>query len=394
VNGAIEDFDGVSLYPSSMKRLCEEFGLPKGKIQNGLDNKYDFYKSKDWYVVKIKLNKINKSQQVPCISIHNDNGSLEYVNEISKPIELYVDKITLEDYITFHDIEFDILEGVYWNQGYNKRLGEVTTLLHNERCKYKENNKPKADMIKLIMNSIYGKTGIRPSETKTEFKTKEKSDKYIYDHFGTIASIEENKFNVKITKRICDDSFSLNYVASAILSMSKRIMSEVFSVMNENSQPVYYTDTDSIHMLQKDVKTLGSKYKQKYNRELIGKNLGQFHTDFEMKNCTGVYSIKHIPIATKTYLDILVGKNKEGENVQGTHIRIKGITKAGIEHKLKEYGNDRVESAVKLFRDLKDGKAVKFYMNPTDHDVSFEFNSSGVMTRKTMSFVRILNDKK
>ena len=393
----IEDFDGVSLYPSSMQRLCEEYGLPIGEIKKGLENNYYYYESKSWYIVKIKLNKINKSQQVPCISIRS-SGSLKYVNIIDSPVELYVDRITLNDYITFHDIEYEIVEGVYWDQGFNKKLGEMIVGLHNERCKYKKTNKPKADMIKLLMNSIYGKTGMRISETKTIFVANDKADKYTYDHFGTISEIQRTPFNTRFIKRVCDDSYNLNYVASAILSMSKRIMNEVFSVMNDNKQPVYYTDTDSIHMLKKDVEELGLKYKKKYNKSLIGKNLGQFHTDFDMKGCTDVYSIKHIPIATKTYLDVLVGTNDKGEIEQDVHIRIKGITEAGIKYELDERmreGNiDKVQASINLFRDLANDKKVKFYLNPTDHNVSFDFKNGQVSTRVTQSFQRVLNDDK
>jgi hypothetical protein len=173
-------------------------------------------------------------------------------------------------------------------------------------------------------------------------------------------------------------------------------MNEVFSVMDENKQPVFYTDTDSIHMLKKDVKLLGEAYSAKFNRDLIGKNLGQFHTDFEMEGCKDVFSIKHIPIATKTYLDILQGTNQQGETVYDTHIRIKGITKAGIDYELNQRkeanGSNRIESAISLFRDLKEDKKVIFYLNPTDFNVSFEFTPSGVLTRKTKSFIRILND--
>jgi hypothetical protein len=394
IDEKIEDFDGVSLYPSSMKRLCDEYGLPMGEIKKGFEQNYQYYESKDWYIVKILLTKISKQIQIPCVSNKTKEGNLQYINEIQEPVELYVDKTTLNDYIKFQDIEYTIIEGVYWDEGFNKKLGEVITNLHNERCKYKKTNEPLATMIKLIMNSIYGKTGQRIGETKTIFKSNEQADKYIYDHFGTISLIEKNDFNTKITERICDDSFSLNYVACSILSMSKRIMNEVFSVMDDNKQPVYYTDTDSIHMLQKDVDMLGEKYKEKYGRELIGDNLGQFHTDFKMKGCKNIFSIKHIPISTKTYLDILQGTNKKGETVYGTHIRIKAITKAGIDFELMSRGPDRVESAISLFRDLKDEKEVCFYLNPTDHNVRFEFNSSGVSTRKTKSFVRILNKQK
>jgi hypothetical protein len=392
VDDEIEDFDGVSLYPSSMKRLCEEYGLPIGKIQKGIENTYAYYESKSWYIVKVRVTAIKKKIQVPCVSIHAEDGSLQYVNEIINPVELIVDKTTLNDYITFQDIDYEIIEGIYWDNGFNKTIGEVIYNLHIERCKHKQNNKPLATMIKLIMNSIYGKTGLRISDTSVEYIANDKKDDYIYRHFGVIDEINENKFNTRIVKRICDNSFNLNYVASSILSMSKRIMNEVFSVMDDNKQDVFYTDTDSIHMRKCDVIQLGKQYNIKYERELIGKDLGQFHTDFDMEGCNNVYSIKHIPIATKTYLDILQGTDKKGDTKQDVHIRIKGITKSGIDYELNRRGANRIESAISLFTDLKDGKSVMFYLNPTEHDVSFEFNSNGISTRPVQSFVRSLND--
>ena len=49
---------------------------------------------------------------------------------------------------------------------------------------------------------------------------------------------------------------------------------------------IYYTDTDSMHIEDRFVcgkndSLLGQAFRGKYGRELIGKQLGQFHTDFE-----------------------------------------------------------------------------------------------------------------
>ena len=406
-----EDFDGVSVYPSSMERLCKEFGLPKGLIKKGLETSKAYYDSKDWYMVRVLVKKINKAQQIPCISMvvktekkemvdgkekKKTISNLRYLNELPCATEFYLDKTTLEDWITYHEIDYEIIEGVYWDEGFNTKLGQVIRHLHEERCKYKKTNVPKANMIKLIMNSIYGKTGMRSSETQTKWKKLTEYEKYIYDYYGTISEWEVNKFNVKITQRIFDTSYSLNYVASSILSMSKRIMNEVFSTMDENKMPVFYTDTDSIHMLAKHVGELGQAYNDKYGRELIGKNLGQFHTDFSMKkNSDGsdkykdVISVKHIPIRPKIYFDLLQGTNiLTGEIEYDTHCRIKGITQAGVNHqvdtRMKENKKlNRLQATEQLFHDIKDGKRVDFIMNPTDHDVCFEYDMKGVKTRKT-----------
>ena len=63
--------------------------------------------------------------------------------------------------------------------------------------------------------------------------------------------------------------------------MSKRIMNEIFDICEEQGFKVYYQDTDSLHLHEKDVPVLAKLYQEKYNRELIGKALGQFHSDFQ-----------------------------------------------------------------------------------------------------------------
>lgn len=382
LDGRFSNNDGVSLYPSSMDRLSRDYGLPTGEIKKGENQSYEYYEKKTWYIVKIKIHSIGKFQQIPCVS-YNTKDSLEYVNTIPKDgVEVFVDKTTLNDYIEFQKIDYTILEGIYWDNGFNKKIGGLMRHLHNERCRWKEENEPLANMIKLLMNSIYGKTGQRSSPTKTEFIALDKGEQYIYDHFGTIICTTKTPFNYKITKRVYDDGHSLNYVASSILSMSKRIMNEIFNIATEFRMPIYYTDTDSIHMNHQDVEPLNRLFKSKYDRTLEGKELGQFHPDFKMKGCKDVYSGKLIALIPKTYIDVLVGiDEKTGKEKREVHMRIKGITKKGHQQQVSNRGGG-VEGAIKLFRDLLEGCQVDFVMNPSKFDASFEFTSAGVSSRK------------
>lgn len=400
IDTEIEDFDAVSLYPSAMSKLCEKHGLPMGLIKKGLENNIDYYNSKSYYFVRIRINKINKKIQIPCVCVHDEKtGNLKYINELEKPIEVIVDKITLQDYIEFQDIEYEILEGVYWDQGFNTKIKNLVDFLHKERCKYKQINIPLSNMIKLIMNSIYGKTCMRRSTEQIVILNNKKADKYIFDHFGIIKSIEQNKLNTIITKRKYDNSYSFNYVGAMILSQSKQIVNQVFSVMDENQMNVYYTDTDSIHMDRKDVNELGLKFKDKYRTELIGKNFGQFHVDFDLKGCKDVHSIKHIPIETKTYLDILKGTDDNGNEKIGYHIRMKGVRSCAIDYELNRRNelrgdnesDNNIRSAIELFEDLKNNIEVEMYLNPSKFNVSFDFTKRGVVTKPTMSFKRTLN---
>ena len=143
-------------------------------------------------------------------------------------------------------------------------------------------------VIKLLMNSMYGKTIIKPIETDTIIKdTKEYFEKYVSYNYNYIDSVLEVKgrYYVKRVKSVMEH---FNYVQCGveILSMSKRIMNKVFDASNDCGVKIYYQDTDSIHINYDDVNKVVDRYKEKYNVELVGEELGNFHVDFDMKGAT------------------------------------------------------------------------------------------------------------
>jgi len=393
VEEKIQDFDGVSLYPSAMKRLCEEYGVAIGQIYKGTHN-FNDYEDKSYYIVKILVKELGRKVQVPLVSV-KEGDTLKYSNDLINQ-EIFVDKYALEDLIRYQEVDFDVIEGIYWNNGYNTNLGKLAEKLHKERCKHKKTNTALANVLKLLMNSIYGKTAMKRSDSKITYIPSENFDEYLYQNFGTVKEISNIEYpQVRVTQSDYDNSFSLNHVAVSVLSTSKRIMNEVFHCMDECKMPMYYTDTDSIHMLDKDVNPLSEKFTELYGKELIGKSLGQFHTDFDMKDkygedCEEVHSIYNITLGPKSYFDILQGEDSKGEVQLGTHIRLKGITEAGINKRLLEYEKGSiVENAKALFNDLKDGKSIEFILNPSD-TVSMYYDGNQVKTRDVDSFKRNL----
>ena len=87
---------------------------------------------------------------------------------------VYIDKVGLEDLITFHDAQFEIIEGYYYNDGRNETINHVIEYLYNLRLKFKKDKNPAQMVITLLMNNMYGKTIIKPVETYTSVK----DDKY------------------------------------------------------------------------------------------------------------------------------------------------------------------------------------------------------------------------
>ena len=400
VEGKISDYDGVSLYPSAINRLCREIGLPCGKAKRleGED-----WKTKIYSILTVKITKVNKKQQMPFIA-HKGEGIIDYTNEAPEN-EIVIDSITLEDYIKFHEIEYEILDGVYWNDGVNKKMGEIVIELFNERLKKKKTNKALGNVLKLMLNSAYGKTIMKKTNTekkivKTSHKRKDESGRwvdikhtnfndYVYNNFNTIKSYRRvNGDNFEVESICCDNTYNRGHIGCAILSMSKRIMNEVFDVANDNNYPIYYTDTDSLHCNLEDVAKLEEKYEERYGKVLNGKQLEQFHTDFNLDGAEGeIYATKSIFLGKKSYIDCLESVDENGEKIYGHHIRLKGITEEGLEDAAKKYENGYFG----LYEDLAKGNEVKIILNPYNESENskkdlFEFGKGYVKIKK--EFIR------
>ena len=280
-------------------------------------------------------------------------------------------------------------------------MGEVVQTLFDARLKYKKTNVALANVIKLMLNSSYGKTIMKKTNTETKIvkttnKTYNKKTKkwvvhkktdfenYVYNNFNTIKRYRKlNKDNYEVEKICSDNSYNRGHIGCAILSMSKRIMNEVFDVANDNKYPIYYTDTDSLHCNLEDVPKLEAKYQERFNKELNGKNLEQFHTDFDLNGACGeIYATKSIFLGKKSYYDKLESVDKDGNTITGQHIRLKGITEAGLEHTSKKYNGYE-----NLYTELSKGEKIKIILNPFDESknknkVLFEFKEGKVSTKK------------
>jgi len=191
-----------------------------------------------------------------------------------------------------------------------------------------------------------------------------------------------NTNNIEIEQICADDSYNRGHIGALVLSYSKRIMNEVFDIANDNGYPIYYTDTDSMHIDLHNVKKLEAKYFEKYNKLLNGTDLEQFHTDFKLKGAkTEIYAKTSIFLGKKSYLDVLESTDENGNTIEGEHVRLKGITEAGLVNSSKKYG-----SCLELYRRLAKGHSESFVLNPYDEEthskkVLFEFKNGSVKTR-------------
>ena len=385
----ILDYDAVNLYGSAIYRLGGYLkGLPK--ILKELN--YDFLQKQDGYFVEIVIYKVGIEREFPLLSIIGDNGVRNFTNNITYD-SFWVDKIQLEDLIEFQKITFKIVRGYYFDEGRNKTSVEVINYLFNERLYHKGkhdkngNLLPKSEwrkknsiqeIYKLIMNSAYGKTIEKPH---TEEITMFNSAKAFRTHYRYNSNfIKEftkidgyNKVLVKKVKPI-NEHFSRPHIGTEILSMSKRIMNEVMCLAEDNNIKIYYQDTDSLHLKANDLDKLKKLFFEKYNRVLDGDMLGQFNSDFEIKEdvSNDVHANRTIILGKKCYIDKIVGCDKDNKELIQYHCRMKGISNASLKHYCEENDINLVECYEKLFN----GETIEFDLLCGNKKVKFKQNKN------------------
>ena len=88
-----------------------------------------------------------------------------------------------------------------------------------------------------------------------------------------------------------------------------------------------------------EVEKLRETFKTEYGRELVGKDLGQFHSDFEldgMKKGADMFSIESYFLGKKDYYERLQTVGEDDEVLYGDHIRCKGIPTSCVLQKAKD----------------------------------------------------------
>lgn len=381
------DYDSCSLYPSAM---CRMKGFLKG-IPKVISNKFEPEKY-DGYFIKIKVLKVGRKLNFPLQSIMTEAGVRNFTNDLEGK-EIYIDKIALEDFVKFQKVEYEFIQGYYYDDGHNNKINKVMTELYKNRRKYKDEGNDIQMVFKELMNSSYGKSCLKPIETDYIYKKEKDLNKYVNKYFNYIKEYtkvaDSDVYKIKADKAIVKH-FNNVHVGVEILSMSKSIMNEVMVLAEDLKIDITYQDTDSIHMPLKDVPLLEEKFKEKYHRELNGKNTGEFHVDFDMNGSVGeIISIKSIFLGKKCYIDKLQALIEDCEGVNGGfdletgeiinsyvtdyHIRMKGVGEDCIIYKAEQeydedvfrifedlYNKEYTGSGSKEFNDFENKKGLQF----------------------------------
>eukprot|EP00965_Chrysotila_dentata_P198385 6178754-Pleurochrysis_carterae.AAC.5 len=355
----LADFDANSLYPSAMIELPQGIPMGKPKIWNK-----DVDLTKAYYVLEVKiLSMQNKSRAFPAMRVKTEGGC-NWTNDLIGR-NMIIDRCMLEDLCEFKGATYEIKQGHYWDD-FNSKLSEVMMELYENRLRYKTAENPIQLIFKLLMNSSYGITGLKPVDTDTKYIENTEGDdtqqRFIsqnYDQIKYFTDLCNGSFRYVLAKETVQH-FNRQHVACMIPSFSKRIMNRLMYLSEDSEIQIYYQDTDSMHLPSKDVERLAQLYKEKYRRTLIGNNYGQFSSDFET-SASWIYDEKtkrfrkaggdivpqeeviakeSVFLGKKSYLDVLSDDSQN--SFTSYHIRMKGIPTPCILHYVQKHFNNNV----------------------------------------------------
>ena len=352
----INDFDANGLYPSGTTRLNGFLqGLPQvlteQDIQNFTTDNFDYY------FVEIEVNSVGLHRDFPLQSIKDQNGIRNFTNDLIGKT-FHIDKTGLQDLVKFQLVTYKVIRGYKFTNGFNPKIRDLIKSLYQKRLEMKNEGNPIQQAYKLILNASYGKLIQKPIKTEKKFYSGDEVSirNYLIRKVNTIDSyvrVNENLILLK-TKKSIVDHFTPCHLACQILSMSKRIMNEVMCLAEDNNIQILYQDTDSMHLYDSDISKLINKYKQTYNKELEGNQLGQFSSDFNVKGADKNYpitSVESLFVGKKSYIDKLEYK-QNGEIKHDYHIRCKGLPTSVI----KDFDSD----VMKTYRRFFDGEKIEF----------------------------------
>lgn len=257
----------------------------------------------------------------------------------------------------------------------------------------KQEKNPIEALYKLLGNSLYGRMLMKPIASKRVFKKRKELKSYLLAHSTAVKGFTELKNSSWVIIEECKEilsHFSLPHIGSEILSQSKHIMNIPLMLAEDNGLSNYYMDTDSMHVTKRELPRLEQLFRDKVGYELLGDEYCQFKCDFELKdeqgrNCTDVEAVETFILGKKCYLDMLEGRNPDGELTQGFHARIKGCSKAALNAKAIEMlPNAPLRNQVReVYQALMDNQVVEFNLLAKGDGAKLGFQANKDFTTST-----------
>jgi hypothetical protein len=296
VRGSLTEYDRKSSYP----HIYTSFrGIPMGEPMPILDWK----PLEEWE----EQDDINDARSRPshtlnyhfyvCLDIlryecYHTDDPYPLIKQTGK---MWMDRTLYRLILDTYEVEFKFVSGYYF-QGYNTKIKDLTLSLY----KMKTEADPKmARVLKNLMNGMWGKAMAKGYPYREKIIPSEKVERYCEfqgDYILSKRQLNPNEWLVKIVLPI-NANFTCPQFSVNVSSFSRKIMQEMIYKAVDMNIEMFYSNTDSICLLEDD----GEKLFEGVNSG----NLGDFEREFESS------TMKFICLSPKKYIHCFAdGKNK------------------------------------------------------------------------------------
>ena len=432
VEADILNIDAVSLYPSAMSIMY----IPKGKptvipddvlhsemvwdpqhphpLFSYLFKPNQVFCSANRYcshfVVEIEIVEVQIYRDFPTIVRKEKDGK----HNTNTNGFVYCDNVMLEDMIMFHGIKYRVLRGVWWvayhviDRTGNTKLFKASRdysirdkvkELFELRKQMKRDKNPQEKIIKLLLNSGFGSMMQKPIKYELNVCNTEGMEEILLNNSCYLKEYERilnehfEETDVYVAKMLADTNrhYNLAFLASLVLSFSKRLMNTLMYALEDFHVPIYYTDTDSIHVNRTEFldkievieRGLG------VHKGLIGTDLCQFHNDYDGYGL-GIYDDLHQDPGDAYDLYACEGyylsKKIYAERVRS----LRYPDREGIFYRLKGVPENCIKD---IAQDLFDGDVMRVYEALyNDHGIVFDIAKTKTVFRFNTDYIYNLSD--
>jgi hypothetical protein len=260
------DNDWNSMYPSAiyvMKML-------QGRPQLITNLSFDFLDTTAGYVVEVAIRKNPniKHLGLPLLATF-ENNALNYVNDWPDGGRIVLNDEQLADLIKFQHYtrdDFTLIQGCYYteidhrhevsenplNEKDKKRMnisrfGFITRIIYEMRVIYKADKNPIQQLLKLILNTAYGKNLMKSDSEVTKFVNKKTFDnicRFKSTDIKEWSMVKKGLYTVTMYQNKYNE-YNRAIVGSYVLSKSKTLFYEICDYVEDWSK-ISYQDTDSL----------------------------------------------------------------------------------------------------------------------------------------------------
>ena len=227
------------------------------------------------YSKEIDLSKVNSAYLLINITSIGKYHKFDAVKDLQIG-NRFVDLLTLNQLIKYHQITYEIIDGIYFDTGSVNISKEIHEIFEIRKQAKRDNNLELSNQIKRLLTvELYGNLMKNKKSVGTiYFERREEAYDYLYSHENAFELFsKDDKYIVHYKKRFTNN-YNLIHIGCLILSKAREIINEYIYKLEENGVEVLYSNVDSIFIRKSDL----DKFKSLIGN--IGDDLGNFHFEY------------------------------------------------------------------------------------------------------------------